>query len=84
MFGVIVYFSLHNFYKNRRALNTPVHKLRHSVRVRHFDEPDKLRPWVCVMKELGYREEGQTNRDCLIFWRELKVEWIEDRALDDS
>ena len=72
MFRVIVYFSQNNFYKNRRDLNNQVHKLRHIVRVRHLDEPDKLRPWVCVMKELGYREEGQKNTDSLVLLARAK------------
>jgi hypothetical protein len=36
--------------KNSRALNTQVHNFGHSHRVRPLDEPDKLRPWVCVQR----------------------------------
>jgi hypothetical protein len=56
-----VYLSLDKTYKHNRALNAQVHKLGRCVRVRPLDEPDKLRPWVLVRKELGYREEGQKN-----------------------
>ncbi len=44
-------------------------------------EPDKLRPWVWVMKELGTERKCQKTQRALCFWWELKEEWMEDRVL---